>query len=160
MYWRPNKPEHFVRPLRWLLCLLGRKRGSPRVCRHPSRQSKLWPSRPLRRTASTHSPSGGLSPGPRGSLCGCRCRLRAAIASAKPWMLLPALSLESAGAKTRPWWSRSPTLPNGQACSSATFSPSTCRCPKKFWSRSCVTTRNTSRSRISSTLWRPIFSRF
>jgi glycyl-tRNA synthetase beta chain len=23
MYWRPNKPERFVRPLRWLLCLLG-----------------------------------------------------------------------------------------------------------------------------------------
>ena len=22
MYWRPNKPERFVRPLRWLLCLL------------------------------------------------------------------------------------------------------------------------------------------
>ena len=24
MYWRPNKPERFVRPLRWLLCLLDR----------------------------------------------------------------------------------------------------------------------------------------
>jgi glycyl-tRNA synthetase beta chain len=24
MYWRPNKPERFVRPLRWLLCLLGK----------------------------------------------------------------------------------------------------------------------------------------
>lgn len=23
MYWRPHKPERFVRPLRWLLCLLG-----------------------------------------------------------------------------------------------------------------------------------------
>jgi glycyl-tRNA synthetase beta chain len=23
MYWRPNKPERFVRPLRWILCLLG-----------------------------------------------------------------------------------------------------------------------------------------
>jgi glycyl-tRNA synthetase beta chain len=23
MYWRPNKPERFARPLRWLLCLLG-----------------------------------------------------------------------------------------------------------------------------------------
>src|SRR5580704_14347016 len=25
MYWRPNKPERFVRPLRWLLCLLDEK---------------------------------------------------------------------------------------------------------------------------------------
>ena len=23
MYWRPGKPERFVRPVRWLLCLLG-----------------------------------------------------------------------------------------------------------------------------------------
>jgi glycyl-tRNA synthetase beta chain len=25
MYWRPNKPERFVRPLRWILCLLDEK---------------------------------------------------------------------------------------------------------------------------------------
>ena len=40
------------------------------------------------------------------------------------------------------------------------FQPEYLSLPEEVWSRSCVTIRNTSHSRITSTPWRPIFSRF
>jgi glycyl-tRNA synthetase beta chain len=109
MYWRANKPERFVRPLRWLLCLL---------------DEAVVP------LEFAGIPAGSVSYGHR-VLCG---EQPAAIASAKPSMPPRARSPGLAGVKTRRWSNRSRTSQSGRELSSATLSPSTWPCPKKFWS--------------------------
>ena len=74
MYWRPNKPERFVRPLRWLLCLLDEsvvplEFAGIRAANVSYGHRVLYGEQPV-----PIARPAGLSPGARGSLCGCRCR--------------------------------------------------------------------------------------
>jgi glycyl-tRNA synthetase beta chain len=49
MYWRPGKPERFVRPVMWLACLLGEIGGAAGVRGQDRRARELWASRAVER---------------------------------------------------------------------------------------------------------------
>jgi glycyl-tRNA synthetase beta chain len=123
MYWRPGKPERFVRPVLWIACLLGEEIVPLTFAGKTAGRATYG-----HRILSTGDPFEIIAPD-------------SYLAQLEGEYVLADVELRRQKIrKSTP----SPTSPSGPTCSSATSSPPISRCPKKSSSPSCGTTRSTS----------------
>ncbi len=135
MYWRPGKPERFVRPVLWLACLLGEEVVPVTFAGKTAGRATYG-----HRVLSTGEPFEIVAPDSYlaqlegeyvlADVEARRHKIRKALDR-----VTPRNSQRAAGAKTKPSSTPSPISPSGPTSSSATSSPHTLSCPKKSWSR-------------------------
>ena len=134
MYWRPNKPERFVRPLRWLLCLLDEnvvplEFAGIRAANVSFGHRVLYGDRPVAVARPADYLAALEAAFVMADVAARRHRIRKALDAAT--RTLP----EARWREDEALVEQVTHLTEWPACCSATFSPNTCRCRKKFWSR-------------------------
>ncbi len=149
MYWRAGKPERFVRPVRWLLALLGHRRRPRRLRRLPGRPPDLRPPRPLRPEPSRSRHPADYAPTlTEASVIADVEVRRQSIRKAldRVCRTLP----DTRWREDHALVDKMTHMTEWPSVIAGSFDPTTSPSPKKSSSPSCATTRTTSPSRTST----------